>query len=105
MDGLDDGADAAGWTSGSPEQSPGLQLVEGALTEGPESGVVAVELLAVLGLFAVVVVPGAEGCAGALAGAVGPPSPPAPGHRRPAQRPHVADITDNEPPPCAAPTR
>lgn len=59
MDGLDDGA--AGGTSGSPEESPGLQLSEGAFAGSSESGVVVVELLAVLGLFAVVVVRGAEG--------------------------------------------
>jgi hypothetical protein len=50
LDGLDDGADAAGGASGSAEQSPGLQLYEGTL-----KNVVAAELLVVLGVFAVVV--------------------------------------------------
>ncbi len=43
---------------------------EGAFTRRSESGVVSVELLVVLGLFAVVVVRSAEGGAGALMGAV-----------------------------------
>lgn len=63
--------DAAGGTFGSPEQSPGLQLREGAFSRGSQPGVVVVELLVVLRLFAVVVVRGAEGGAGALVGAVG----------------------------------
>lgn len=54
----------------SAHDAPGFELGEGAFAGGSESGVVAVELLVVLGLFAVVVVRGAEGGAGALVGAV-----------------------------------
>ena len=71
MDGLDDRADASGGASGSPEQAPRLQLGEGAFSRRSQAGVVAVELLVVLGLFAVVVVGGADGGAGTLVGAVG----------------------------------
>lgn len=45
MDGLDDGADASGGTSGSPEDPPLLQLSEDAFARRPEPGVVTVELL------------------------------------------------------------
>jgi Flp pilus assembly pilin Flp len=50
----------------SAEQSPGLQLYVGTFVGRSQSGVVAVELLIRLGLFAVVVVGGV----GALVGAV-----------------------------------
>lgn len=70
MDGLDSGADTPGGTSGSPEQSPGLQLRQGALAGSPQPGVVTVELLVVLGLFVVVVIGGADSGAGTLVGPV-----------------------------------
>lgn len=50
--------------------APGLEPGEGAFAGGSEAGVVAVELLVLLGLFAVVVVRGVEGSAGTLVGAV-----------------------------------
>lgn len=71
MDGLDDGADTAGGTSRSPEQSPGLQLRVGAFARSSQPCVVPVKLLVVLGLFAVVVVGDAEDGADALVGAIG----------------------------------
>lgn len=70
MDGLDDGADASGGASGLTEDPLGLQLREGAFSRCSEPGVVAVELLVVLGVFAVVLVRGANSGAGALVGAV-----------------------------------
>lgn len=70
MDSLNDGADAAGGASGSPEQPPSFQLGEGAFAGGSQPGVVTVELLVVLGLFAVAVVRGSKGGAGTLVGAV-----------------------------------
>lgn len=70
-DGLDGGADAAGGASGSAEDPPGLQLREGVFAGCPQPGVRAIELLVTLGLFAVVVVRGADGGAGSLVGAVG----------------------------------
>jgi hypothetical protein len=47
-----------GWSICSPEESPGLQLGEGAFAWSSQSGVVAVELLVMPGLFAV----GGRGC-------------------------------------------
>ena len=70
MDGLDGAADAAGGGACFAHDARGLEPGEGAFTGGSEPGVVAVELLVVLGLFAVVVVRGAEGGAGTLVGAV-----------------------------------
>lgn len=70
MNGLDGDADAAGGASGSPEQTPGLQLREGPFARGPQPGVVAVELLVVGELFTVAVVRGADGGADALVSAV-----------------------------------
>ncbi|GHG23896.1 hypothetical protein GCM10017667_69240 [Streptomyces filamentosus] len=70
VDGLDDGADVVGGASGATEDAPGLQLCEGAFSGGSEPCVVSVELLVVGGLFAVVVVGGAEGGAGSLVGTV-----------------------------------
>jgi hypothetical protein len=67
---LDGCADAAGGTTGSPQQPPGLELGEGAFAGSPESAVVAVDLLIELELFAVVVVRSAEGGTGTLVGAV-----------------------------------
>ena len=61
MDGLDGAADAAGGGACSAHDAPGFELGEGAFAGGSESGVVAVELLVVLGLFAVVVVGSANG--------------------------------------------
>lgn len=67
---VDDGADAAGGASGPPEQSPGLQLCESTFSRSPQPGMIAVERLVVLGLFAVVAVGGADGGAGSLIGPV-----------------------------------
>jgi hypothetical protein len=61
VDSLGDGVDAVGGGAGSPEDPPGLQLREGPFSGSSQPGVVAVELLIVLGLFAVLVVRGAEG--------------------------------------------
>ncbi len=70
MDRLDDGADAAGGASGSAEDPPRHQLRENPFARSPRLRAVAVELLLVLGLFAVVVIRGAEGGADALVGPV-----------------------------------
>ncbi len=71
MDGLDDRAGTAGGVSGSPESPPGLQPREGAFSRGPQPSVVPPELLAMRGLFAVLVGGGSGGGAGVLVGAVG----------------------------------
>ena len=60
-------------TAGSLQQPPGLEVSEGAVAEGPDSGVVVVERLVLLRLFMVVVGRRPEGGAGALVGAVRPP--------------------------------
>ncbi len=70
MGGLEDGSDAARGASGPPEQSAGFQLCEGTFSRRPQPCVITVELLVVPGLFAVVVVGGANGDAGSLTGPV-----------------------------------